>query len=152
MTRSRQVLVGALLVLTALAACTAGGVEFTAADPAGFWAGLWHGIISVITLIVGIFVDSVGVYETHNTGGWYDLGFLIGVTAVWGGGSSGWHHRRRQQQRDREWAELMDKVQAKIRRRIREWADAEPDEDWELVEHKAEEKFKRKVREWADEP
>ncbi len=152
MTRSKWIVAAALTVTVALAACTAGDPGFTADDPAGFWVGLWHGVISVITLIVGIFVDSVHGYEPQNTGGWYDIGFLIGVTTIWGGGSSRYHHRRRRLQRDKEWEDLSKKVEAKLRRRIRAWADAEPDEEWKVVEHKAEEKLKRKVREWAEAP
>lgn len=66
--------------------CVAGSAEFTVQDPAGFWVGLWHGAISVVTLIVGIFDESVQVYERDNIGGWYDFGFLLGVIVVWGGG------------------------------------------------------------------
>lgn len=36
----------ALLAMLALAGCTAGGGRYAAEAPAGFWAGLWHGMIS----------------------------------------------------------------------------------------------------------
>lgn len=55
------------------------------AKPAGFWVGLWHGIICPITFIISLFNPDVGIYETHNNGGWYNFGFIIGV----GGGSGG---------------------------------------------------------------
>lgn len=133
-----------------LAGCAAGDPRFTNAAPAGFWWGIWHGVISFVTLIVGIFDSSVKVYEVDNTGGWYDFGFLIGVTLLWG-------HRtitrpRRRTITDEEWQEISRKVETKLKRKIREWAEAEPDEDWNLVEKKAEEKLKRKVREWAERP
>lgn len=54
------------------------------ADPAGFLAGLWHGIISPITFIVSLFNDDVAIYELNNNGGWYDFGFLVGVGGSWG--------------------------------------------------------------------
>jgi len=54
------------------------------ADPAGFFAGLWHGIISPITFLVSLFHEDVAIYEAHNNGGWYDFGFLIGVGASLG--------------------------------------------------------------------
>ncbi len=54
------------------------------AAPAGFWAGLWHGIISPITFIVSLFDGDVAIYEVNNKGGWYDFGFLIGVGGSWG--------------------------------------------------------------------
>lgn len=47
-------------------------------NPAGFFWGLWHGLIALISLIWGIFTD-IRVYELHNTGGWYDFGFCITV-------------------------------------------------------------------------
>jgi hypothetical protein len=51
------------------------------ADPAGFWAGLWHGIIAPITFIVSLFSDGVRIYETNNNGRWYDFGFMLGIGA-----------------------------------------------------------------------
>lgn len=49
--------------------------------PAGFWAGLWHGIIAPMILIIGLFTTKVKIYETNNNGRWYDFGFMIGVGA-----------------------------------------------------------------------
>ena len=51
------------------------------AKPAGFWAGLWHGIISPLIFFIGLFTDQVKFYETKNNGRWYDFGFLLGVGA-----------------------------------------------------------------------
>jgi hypothetical protein len=90
----------AMLVL-AICGCTAGEPQFTPTDPANFWLGLWHGAISVVTLIIGIFEPSVLVYERNNTGGWYDFGFLLGVISVWGGSSSAGYHRSRRRRRNR---------------------------------------------------
>jgi len=55
---------------------------------AGFWLGLWHGMILPITFIVSLFHDGVNIYEVHNNGGWYNFGFLSGALIVLGGGSS----------------------------------------------------------------
>jgi len=49
---------------------------------------LWHGIIAPITFIISLFTDSVSMYEVHNTGGWYDFGFVLGVGILFGGGGS----------------------------------------------------------------
>lgn len=46
---------------------------------AGFWSGLWHGLISIISLIGSILNEDIAVYQVHNNGFWYNLGFLIGV-------------------------------------------------------------------------
>jgi hypothetical protein len=141
-----------VVVLALVAACAAGDDRFSVETPAGFWTGLWHGMISVVTLVIGIFADDVRVYEPDNTGGWYDLGFLIGVIAVWGGGSHAHTRRRHKRRTDREWEEIGRKVEAKLQRQIRRWAEAEPDDDWALVEARAQSKLKRKVREWAEAP
>lgn len=57
----------------------------TGAAPAGFWAGLWHGLISPITLIVSLFNPRVRIYEMHNRGRLYDFGFIIGICGAFGG-------------------------------------------------------------------
>lgn len=74
-----------LLVLGVLAsACAAGSGRFDAADPAGFFTGIWHGWIAPITLIWQIFDSDIRVYEPNNTGWWYDFGFYIAVIAGFG--------------------------------------------------------------------
>ena len=45
-------------------------------------AGLWHGIIAPITLVLSFFNPAIQMYEVHNAGSEYDLGFLIGVTVI----------------------------------------------------------------------
>ena len=45
-------------------------------------AGLWHGLIAPITLVISFFNSDVHMYEVHNAGSEYDLGFLLGVTLV----------------------------------------------------------------------
>ena len=83
-----------ILVLIMMAGCAAGPNE-AAKSPddegniAGFWQGLWHGIIVPVTFIISLFSDSVHIYEVHNTGNWYNFGFLFGVALVLGGGSGG---------------------------------------------------------------
>ncbi len=74
----KQAIVFATLAL-ALSACAAGDARFTVEAPAGFWTGIWHGLIAPVSFIVGLFSDTVGIYERHNTGSWYDFGFLLGI-------------------------------------------------------------------------
>ena len=45
-------------------------------------AGLWHGIIAPITLVLSFFNSEIHMYEVHNAGSEYDLGFLIGVMVI----------------------------------------------------------------------
>ena len=53
---------------------------------AGFWLGLWHGMICPVTFLFSLFDHSVQIYEVHNNGAFYNLGYLIGATAFHGGG------------------------------------------------------------------
>jgi len=45
-------------------------------------AGLWHGIIAPITLVISFFNVDIHMYEVHNAGSEYDFGFLLGVILV----------------------------------------------------------------------
>jgi hypothetical protein len=49
---------------------------------AGVVQGLWHGIIAPVTLIMSFFNENVQMYEVHNNGREYNLGFLLGVALV----------------------------------------------------------------------
>ncbi len=62
---------------------------------AGFWQGLWQGFISPFTFIISLFSKTVGVYEVHNNGGWYNFGFVLGCSIIFGGGGAGARWRRR---------------------------------------------------------
>ncbi|HSF97227.1 MAG TPA: hypothetical protein VLA55_00940 [Ornithinibacter sp.] len=81
-------LVLGVLVLSACAAGPNPALD-TGPDPAGFWLGLWHGAISPVTFIVSLFTDDVSIYETQNSGNWYDFGFMIGVSAAFGSSGGG---------------------------------------------------------------
>jgi len=56
---------------------------------AGFWLGLWHGLIAPITFIVSLFNGKVALYEVHNSGGWYNFGFVLGAGLFLSGGILG---------------------------------------------------------------
>jgi hypothetical protein len=53
-------------------------------QPAGFWAGVWHGSILPLSFLIGLFKPGVGVYEIRNVGKWYNFGFLIGAMMAFG--------------------------------------------------------------------
>jgi len=59
--------------------------QVAGAAPAGFLAGLWHGLICPITFIVSLFNPQVRIYEVKNKGSLYDLGFLLGAIIIFGG-------------------------------------------------------------------
>jgi hypothetical protein len=88
------------LILVILAGCAAGpnGLADSADEQgkiAGFWQGLWHGIIAPVTFVISLFSDMITVYEVHNNGGWYNFGFLLGMMTVFGGGGGGAGRRSR---------------------------------------------------------
>ncbi|MCG7960621.1 MAG: hypothetical protein AB2735_05740 [Candidatus Thiodiazotropha taylori] len=146
--------IAVLLLAVALTSCTAGDSQFTAESPAGFFWGLWHGVISVISLVIHLFNDNVVVYEVDNSGGWYDFGFLLGVIMVWGGGCHASCKTKQERESDQEWDEIGDKVEKKVMRRLKAWAEADEstgsDGEWEEISEKVEKKLKRKIREWAE--
>jgi hypothetical protein len=90
----------AAFLLIALAGCAPGpnslaGSADREGQVAGFWLGLWQGIICPVTFIISLFSDNVEMYEVHNNGGWYNFGFLLGVMIIFGGGSGGAARGRR---------------------------------------------------------
>ena len=87
-------LLGAIGLALLLAACAAGGVESHQAAQGGwlsqFLLGLWHGIISPITLLVeighklfpGIIPWAIRLYETRDATVVYDVGFYLGMAGA----------------------------------------------------------------------
>ena len=57
-------------------------------DPPGFFSGLLHGFIMLFSLIASLFTDC-SIYAFPNTGFWYNLGFVIGASAFFGGSGAG---------------------------------------------------------------
>jgi len=76
------------LVVVILTSCAPGNVRFDTV-PAGFWAGLWHGLISLITFIISLFDKEVSIYEVNNSGWPYNLGFILGIMIFYGGSTKG---------------------------------------------------------------
>src|SRR4029450_11340655 len=87
----RFVVLVVVLAVLVLSACAAGPNEMvdTGPDPAGFWVGLWQGLISPITVLIPLFTAGVNGHEVQNTGNWYDFGFILGVAMAFGGGAGG---------------------------------------------------------------
>ena len=103
MTRKTVVLlVSASAALLLFTACTPGSGSFSPVNPAGFISGIWHGWIAPVSLVIGLFNRSIRVYETFNTGWWYDFGFYIAVVSGFGSLSlaRGRKHRRNRQDGD----------------------------------------------------
>ncbi len=56
---------------------------------AGFWLGLWHGLIAPLVFVASLFKSSLCIYEVHNNGAWYNFGYLFGLACFFGGGGHG---------------------------------------------------------------
>jgi hypothetical protein len=49
---------------------------------AGLISGLWHGLIAPVMLIGSFFNPAMQIYEVHNNGIEYNVGYLVGVAFV----------------------------------------------------------------------
>jgi hypothetical protein len=129
--------------------CAAGpGGPYDSVNPAGFWPGIWHGFIAWITFVFSLF-SKVQMYAVDNTGWPYNLGFLIGM-ACWLGGSGGSWKWTRKSSSEKEWDEVAQAVETKLKRELRQWAETEEGEDWEEVERKVERKVRHIIKKWAE--
>lgn len=88
MYRKLRLVLAAGVVLILLSSCLPGDGTVTAEKPAGFLLGLWHGFIAPISLIVQIFKPAIRLYESNNSGFWYDLGFYIAAISGLGGAAA----------------------------------------------------------------
>jgi hypothetical protein len=52
---------------------------------AGFWIGLWQGLIAPFVFVVSLFKSDLSIYEVHNNGGWYNFGYLFGLACFFRG-------------------------------------------------------------------
>jgi hypothetical protein len=74
------------LLLVGAVGCVA-GTERYEERKATFWGGLFHGIISPVTLFISLFTGAIDMYEPNNVGWGYDAGFFLGIALVLGGGA-----------------------------------------------------------------
>jgi hypothetical protein len=82
------------LSLALLAGCAPGansdkGVADERNAVAGFWLGIWQGFIAPVVFVISLFRSSLNIYEIHNNGIWYNLGYLFGLACFFGGGGKG---------------------------------------------------------------
>jgi hypothetical protein len=88
MPRPKRILMFLSLCATALlvASCATQPVPIDPRPP-GFLSGLLHGFLIFFSFIGSLFTD-YRIYAFPNTGGWYDLGYLIGASMFLGGGGA----------------------------------------------------------------
>ena len=85
--KKKIIVLGMFLAISVflLTGCIPGDGTYTAAHPAGFFWGIWHGWVAPVSLIIGIFSRNIRIYETANTGWWYDFGFYMAIISGFGG-------------------------------------------------------------------
>lgn len=144
---TRALLLG-LLVLLLTSGCAPGNARYSeeTGRPANFWAGLWHGLIIVVTFIVSLFTSEVGIYEPHNVGWAYSLGFIIGCSISLGGAARGSAHRKRR--RETDWEKVGREVGESVRQGLASWRQEEraSDSDWEELGRRIEERIREEMR------
>ena len=136
------------LAFTALGCAAGPQGPYSPENPAGFFAGLWHGFIAWITFVLSLFTK-VKMYSINNTGAGYNLGFLVGMACWLGGWGGSWKYSRKSPD-EREWDEVAEKVEAKLKRELRSWAETEETEEWDEVEKKVERKIRKILKDWAE--
>jgi hypothetical protein len=146
-----RILLLGLLVLLLAAGCAPGNARYgvDSGRPANFWAGLWHGLIIIVTFVVSLFTSDVGVYEPNNVGWGYNLGFLIGCMISLGGGARSVRHRH-MRQREPDWDQVGRHIGDSVKDGLASWRTqerpAESDQDWDELGRKIEERIREEMK------
>jgi hypothetical protein len=111
---------------------------------ANFWAGLWHGLIIVVTFIVSLFTKDITIYEAHNVGWGYNIGFMLGCMISLGGGVRATSHKRKS---DKDWDELGRRIAEGVREGLKTAPTPEPTgPDWDEFGRRIEERVREELR------
>ena len=73
---NKILVLAAFLPILTVTGCLHGDGAATYEKPARFLSGVWHGWLCWLTLIIGVFNHNIRIYETVDSGWWYDLGYL----------------------------------------------------------------------------
>ena len=148
-----------VVLLVGTTGCIAGSDRYEKKD-ATFWGGLFHGIISPVTLFITLFTGNIDMYEPHNVGWGYDCGFFVGIAIILGGGC-GTRFKVCRLARLKKFERKWDKFGAELEREIKqgileglrpkEGEEGADEETWKEIGRKIEEKVKRTLKEWAEE-
>ena len=60
----------------------------------GLGLGIWHGFIAPVTFVVSLFNNDVHMYDVHNNGNQYNIGFILGLVLFFSVGTTGIFSRR----------------------------------------------------------
>ncbi|MBX4198410.1 hypothetical protein KW782_03695 [Candidatus Parcubacteria bacterium] len=80
--RNCSIIVALMICILAISGCADVNplkkTQDSVGDCAGFWFGLWNGLTFLLSLIGSIFFN-INVYEVHNNGLPYNVGFGFGI-------------------------------------------------------------------------
>ncbi len=146
----RIILLGLLFLAILAAGCAPGNERWASVDNrANFWAGLWHGLIIIVTFVVSLFSKDVGIYEANNIGWGYNIGFILGCMISLGGGvRAGTHRKAKVKVRGGDWDNLGNKIAAGVREGVRSGMTGHEasEADWDELGRRIEERIKEKLR------
>ena len=91
--KKHQLIIGILLLIILFSFSSCAPESYSTREY-GFFSGIIHGFLLVFALIGKLFGMHFGLYAFHNTGFFYYLGFLIGLSAFGGGGAASGRRRR----------------------------------------------------------
>ena len=84
-------LIGALALAALVSGCATHYSADAVHDPYGIFSGVWHGIVfpfalftNIVSWLLGLvgfsFLDSIQIIGRPNTGFWYYVGFVFGLS------------------------------------------------------------------------
>ena len=88
MSRKSASLAGVVVLALTLTACAHQVTAAIEPEAPGFFMGLIHGWLVPFSFIGSIFSDDIAIYAVPNNGGWYDFGFVLGVSSLGGAAAS----------------------------------------------------------------
>ena len=77
-----------LIVIVIITLITSCAPSHYSSHEYGLFGGIWHGFILIFSLIGKLFGADIGIYADNNTGFFYWLGFIIGISGLGGGGAA----------------------------------------------------------------
>ena len=91
LTQFRKIVIATFLLIV-ITGCAHHFSPDAIAEPYGIFSGIWHGLIFPLTLLVNIlswivsligisFLDDIQIIGRPNTGLWYYVGFVIGLSS-----------------------------------------------------------------------
>ena len=82
---SITLLFAAFIVFGVYVVATRLGMPTIEPNLASFWLGLWQGLIVILSFVTSLFDQNITLYQVGNTGFWYNLGYLFGLSISLGG-------------------------------------------------------------------